>query len=91
MAVLRDFVYTTDQRLLMHVLQRFGIVVPQGEYIALLRFEVITPDSFIWRLGIGKHVYYLYAEDYIPGLDHVRKVVSSYLKTLNGDSLNQKC
>ena len=47
----------------------------------VLRFEVITPDSFMWRLLIDGTVYYLYAEDYIPSLEHVRQVFNSYLQT----------
>jgi hypothetical protein len=47
--------------------------------LELLRFEVITPDSFMWRVLYDNHIYYLYAEDYVPGLKHVKAVFDTYI------------
>jgi hypothetical protein len=75
--MLRNFEYNPDKKLILEVLSRFNIELP--EHIALVRFEVITPDSFFWRILIGDIVYYLYAEDYVPGLAHVKSIFSQYL------------
>lgn len=76
--MLRDFEYRSNEVNIRNILGRFNIEL--SEYIALLRFEVITPDSFMWRLLIGDSVYYLYAEDYVPGLGHVKAVFDKYLE-----------
>lgn len=80
MKSLRDFVYNPTESLLENVLADFGfnIVKENGNY-ALLKFEVITPDSFMWRLLINGAVYYLYAEDFIEGLNQVKGVLNSYI------------
>jgi hypothetical protein len=75
--MLRSFEYSPASKQILEVLRRFNIVVP--EHIALVRFEVISPDSFMWRLLIDEAVYYLYAEDYVPGLKHVKTVFNQYL------------
>ena len=76
--MLRDFEYYPSEYDIREILDRFDIELP--EYISLLRFEVITPDSFMWRLLIGDNVYYLYAEDYVPGLDHIKTTFDTYLE-----------
>jgi hypothetical protein len=75
--MLRDFEYRPDADIILEVLGRFNIDLP--EYIALVRFEVITPDSFMWRLLISQNVYYLYAEDYVPGLGHIKSIFNQYV------------
>lgn len=76
--MLRDFKYRSSAATILDILRRFDIELP--EHIALVRFEVITPDSFMWRLLIGNNVYYLYAEDYVPELDHVKSILNKYLE-----------
>jgi hypothetical protein len=76
--MLRDFEYLRHSVNIRELLGRFDIDLP--EHIALVRFEVITPDSFMWRILIGKGVYYLYAEDYVPGIDHIKSVFNKYLE-----------
>ena len=76
--MLRDIVYVYPS-LLLETLERFDIEVPKDRgYIALLRFEVITPDSFMWRISIKNKIYYLYAEDYIRVLTDVQRIFSQY-------------
>lgn len=78
MKMLRDFEYHPRSDIIPEILGRFSIELP--EYIALVRFEVITPDSFMWRLLIGDSIYYLYAEDYVPGLGHIKSIFNQYIK-----------
>lgn len=76
--MLRSFRYSPDKEHVLEALSCFDIELP--ERIALVRFEVITPDSFMWRMMIGDSVYYLYAEDYVPGLKHVQAIINQYLE-----------
>ncbi len=70
--------YHQDSNIIPDILGRFNIELP--EYIALIRFEVITPDSFMWRLLISEHIYYLYAEDYVPSLSHIKSLFDQYIE-----------
>jgi hypothetical protein len=76
--MLRDFEYRPHSIDIRELLGYFNVDLP--EHIALVRFEVITPDSFMWRILIGEGVYYLYAEDYVPGIDHIKSVFNKYLE-----------
>lgn len=79
--MLRDFEYNLASELI-DVLGQFGLnVAAEKPKPALLKFEVITPDSFMWRLLINNSIYYMYAEDYIPSLDYVKQVFNAYLKS----------
>lgn len=78
MTMLRDFIHDPDRYELIDAFDSFKV----GGYPAslqLLRFEVITPNSFMWRVLYDNHVFYLYAEDYIPDLQHVRLVFNTYI------------
>ena len=78
--MLRDFVYSLDATALFELLGQFSVDVPLDPGgIALTRFQVITPDSFIWRLTIADGVFYLYAEDYVSGLDQISQTFDAYL------------
>jgi hypothetical protein len=77
--MLRDFAYDPNPTFLEETLARFGIKAKHP--IAILRFEVITPDSFMWRLLLDNAIYYLYAEDHISGLPYVKEVFNVYLQT----------
>jgi hypothetical protein len=79
--MLRNFIYNSNSSCIIDALERFGFKLSEKKFpITLLRFEVITPDSFMWRLLIAGSVYYMYAEDYVPGLDYIKNVFSSYLE-----------
>lgn len=43
--------------------------------IGIVRFEALTPDSFIWYIGGTKVSFCLYAEDFVSSLDHVLKTM----------------
>ncbi|MEI7522660.1 MAG: hypothetical protein WCJ86_04305 [Candidatus Saccharibacteria bacterium] len=80
--MIRDFKYNPKTTQIVEILQRFGFdVVNEKIPFALLRFEVLTPVSFMWRLLVDGAVYYLYAEDYVPGLDHIKSVFESYTES----------
>jgi hypothetical protein len=76
--MLRDFVYH-QPAILLDTLAQFEVNLPSKGYVSLLRFEVISPDSFMWRLLISGNVYYMYAEDYVPGLAHLKEIFDDYL------------
>ncbi len=77
--MLRDYVYTLDPSLLEHTLSRFDVLIPAEQHKhALIQFQVLTPDSFIWKFLIDGVVYYLYAEDYIQGLKFVHDEINHY-------------
>ena len=75
--MLRDFVNNPNLDTVRDVLSRFDVEMP-GD-IVVVQFEVITPDSFMWQLLIGKSMYYLYAEDYVSGLDYIMSVFDKYI------------
>src|SRR5437899_9122194 len=77
MRMLRNFEYKPDIDLIIEILEQFEVALPRP--IAVVRFEVITPDSFMWRLLIGDAVYYLYAEDYVESIDHRKHIFDEYL------------
>jgi len=82
MHTLRDFVFLHDPLLVRTAVARFEVPPILEEHdIALLRFEMITPDSFMWRLALDNGVYYLYAEDYIPSLRYVQDIFSRYTES----------
>ena len=77
--MLRDYIYTLDASLIERTLSRFNILISEEKHKhALIEFQVLTPDSFIWRFLINGIIYYLYAEDYVQGLDDVRNKINSY-------------
>jgi hypothetical protein len=72
--MLRDYAYTNNWELVELAIARF-ISIPRD--LKLVGFGEITPDSFIWKLYDidTKRFFYLYAEDYVPNLDHVRNIL----------------
>lgn len=70
MTMLRDFSYKPEPELIRTVLKQFSVEIP--ETFTLLHFELLSPDSFMWRLRIGKSIYYLYAEDFVSDMDEIR-------------------
>ncbi len=69
---LRDWNIDTNQPLI-DALMQFGL---EAESLLLLKYECLTPDSFIWFFGIGNAHYCLYAEDYVPSLEHVVETIN---------------
>lgn len=50
--------------------------------VFLLSAVVLTPDSFAWTFCINnKDFYCMYAEDYVPNIEHVISEMNSYLDT----------
>lgn len=91
MGALRDFVYTLDSSKVIDVLREFDIEVPKDRgNLALLRFEVITPDSFMWRLSVNGSVYYLYVEDYVPDLNYIKNVYNLYLESTDWELIEPR-
>lgn len=77
--MLRDFVYAPDTAQLAQILGKFEIpALTTKNGFALIEFQTLTPDSFIWRLLIHQTVYYLYAEDFVDGLASVEYNIRSY-------------
>ena len=63
----------------MQILGKFNLELPTEKYkILLIEFQVLTPDSFIWRLLIDGNVYYLYAEDFVEGLADIEHKILNY-------------
>ncbi len=68
--MLRNFVYHPSTSQLNDILVQFGVPVYKSENpYTLLQFMRYSPDSFMWKLIINNMVYYIYAEDYVPGLE----------------------
>ena len=72
--------------LLIAMLKQFDIA---ADSIYLQKYEVISPDSFIWAMevksGEDHGSYYLYAEDYVPSLKHVRDTIAQNLAQYPGE------
>lgn len=73
--MLRDYQYTENWRLLDQAIEMF-IELPSR--LSLVGFTALSPDSFIWKIFDGDTMYYLYAEDYVPNLDHVCAQVQDF-------------
>lgn len=73
--MLRNYAHTENWRLLDQALEMFIELPPR---LSLIGFSALSPDSFIWKIYDGETVYYLYAEDYVPDLDHVRTQVLEF-------------
>jgi hypothetical protein len=78
--MLRDYVYSQDASRIHRALAQFDVLLPPEKgAVALVSFQMLTPDSFVWRFRIGDAVYYLYAEDFVSGLDGVRAELESVI------------
>ena len=65
-----------SNELIYNVLNKFGI---DSRKISLWKYEALSPDSFIWFFSIEKDKYCLYAEDYIPSIEHVKQAIAANL------------
>lgn len=73
--MLRDYAQTEDWRLIERALEQF-IKLP--EHLSLVGFVALSPDSFLWQIYDGTTHYYLYAEDYIPSLEHITQQINDF-------------
>lgn len=73
--MLRDYHYTENWRLLDAALEQF-IDLPSS--LKLVQYITLSPDSFLWKISDGEKMYYLYAEDFVEGLNGVRASVESH-------------
>lgn len=73
--MLRDYHSTENWRLLDRALEQF-ITLP--DCLSLVGYTALSPDSFLWKIYDGETVYYLYAEDYIPSLEHVTAEIKEF-------------
>lgn len=69
-----------SNKLILDMLKQFGV---EASDIFLHKYEALTPDSFIWKITHRHNDeytnYYLYAEDYVPSLEHVVKEIEANL------------
>jgi hypothetical protein len=75
--MLRDYEHTENWRLLDAALLQF---IDLPERLSLVGFIALSPDSFMWKIFDGTTLYYLYAEDYVPSLDHVQQSIPPEFK-----------
>ena len=73
--MLRDYAQTENWRLLDAALEDFIDLPPR---LSLIGFTELTPDSFVWKIFDGETVYYLYAEDYVSSLGHVKERIQDF-------------
>jgi hypothetical protein len=69
-----------SNELIIGLLKQFDV---NAEKISLIKYEALTPDSFIWIFNTDSGRYCLYAEDYVPSIDHVKKQIDEYRSEWN--------
>lgn len=79
--MLRDYEHTENWRLLDRALEQF---IDLPERLSLAGFIALSPDSFLWQIFDGDTTYYLYAEDYVPGLKHVTENIQDFYQSKIG-------
>jgi len=89
--MLRNFQYDPQASHITEVLERFNLDYSSREsHLDVLRFEVLSPDSFMWKILIGNAVCYLYAEDYVSDVDYIKDVFNDYLESDKWDFIKPK-
>jgi len=89
--MLRNFQYDPQASHITEVLERFNLGYGSREsHLDILRFEVLSPDSFMWKMLIGNVVCYLYAEDYVSDIDYIKDIFNDYLESDNWDFVKPK-
>jgi hypothetical protein len=76
--MLRDYEHTENWRLLDAAMELFIELPPR---LSLVGYSALSPDSFMWKIFDGSTMYYLYAEDYVPNLEHVKKAIQEFWPT----------
>lgn len=82
--MLRDNFYRNYE--VTDVLNQF-VGVEGISYAVIKMSRMLTPDSFIWKIEIGKERYYLYAEEYSQSLTTVRHAVEEVAGQGSGEFL----
>jgi len=89
--MLRDFQYKPSSAQIAEVLAQFDLDYKSNtSSLDVLRFEVLSPDSFVWKLLLGNVIYYLYAEDYVPGIEYIKGEITDYLGNEKWDFVRSK-
>ena len=89
--MLREFQYNPSSDQIAGVLKRFNLdSTSETSGLDILKFELLSPDSFVWKLLLGNVVYYLYAEDYISGIEYVKDVITDYVGNVKWDFVTAK-
>lgn len=86
--MLRDFFIDKNLPLIMTIVSQFEVAEPK--YTQLIKSEALSPDSFTWIILLDDAIYYLYAEDYVPGLDYVKKTFAELIPTTNWELVKAK-
>ncbi len=58
------------------ILKVFGVITTK---INLIKYERLSPDSFIWFFSTDDGMYCLYSEDYVPSLKQVEDTIKANL------------
>ncbi|MDB5163885.1 MAG: hypothetical protein JWS12_503 [Candidatus Saccharibacteria bacterium] len=58
-----------------HIIKQFDLTANR---INLLKYESLSPDSCIWVFGLDDKRFCLYAEDYVPSLQHVLDAMATH-------------
>lgn len=82
--MLRDYATTENWRLIDRALECF---IDLPDRLSLVGFIKLSPDSFLWKIFDGKTVYYLYAEDHVPSLEHVKERVINFMGEFTPEKL----
>lgn len=74
--MLRTWATFQEKKMILEIISKFKVEVTD---FRLQKFEILTPDSFIWYFSAGNVGYCLYAEDYIPSIQHVEQAIAQNL------------
>lgn len=85
--MLRDWTYVSRE---MHdVLAQFE-GVDSTDDAQVTSYKLVSPDAFLWRIRMGRRVYYLYAEDYIQSMNYVRAQLEELTHGTSGEFVKAK-
>ncbi len=71
--MLRTWATFQEKKMILEIQSQFDVEITDFN---LQKFEVLTPDSFIWYFSSNKKNYCLYAEDYVPSIQHVEQAIA---------------
>lgn len=60
---------------IIKILDSFDV---KAKDFTLLKYEALTPDSFIWVIVVNGERYCLYAEDFVQSLKHIREAMHEH-------------
>ena len=73
--MLRDFQYDIPEKFIK-ILPLFDLNLKGRKVrISLLKFEVLSPDSFFWNFTLDDEEFYLYAEDAILSFNYIKETL----------------